>query len=689
MSVPIEMLVEVLGSLEFAEFVSFLDSVITPNLAYREKWEAAMAAMAQSLRIEMLNDREYSISSLRWVLDRGFTISNFSVPPFWDRTSPRSKHFNISSIFLWACIENDVQLVRACIDMQGENVNTPGPGGDGCTPLYWACQEGHIQTVDILLQNGAADSANTPDSYGRTPLSWACETGRVDIVNLLLQNGSADSVNIRGVNGHPPIYHATRCGSIEIVNLLLQNGATESINTAGYGPHGLTPLYWACEMGRLDLVNVLLSNGAADRVNMFDVTGRSPLYLASLGGHTDIVTALLAAGARDVVNRPDTLNYTPLYRAAENGHHNVVRILLNAGAGASVNISDNHGHTPLFWASKEGNIEMVLALLDAGAAASINIDTHDGQTPLHGACKDGNIDLVNILLIAGAAASVNIPGDFGRVPLYWATHSGDVEMVNLLLSAGAEDSIHTADWNNRTPFREAADGGHTELVNALLAADTGTANSGAPNIGVEKENGSVGAAPATGSILGIGGQALNRTEKSSGTQRTAGELRIQKEIAEFDGGSVAEPEFPNPIDLTNFNVIKFPNPNDFKNFNVIIRPEQGMWCGGNFVFNFVIAADYPHIPPRVTCKTKIYHPNINLEGAISLNILRDEWKPVMGIKQIISGLCFLFSERNAFVDPLNREAAALLRSNKTQFAQVVKRTLQGYSHEGESYEKMI
>ena len=193
-------------------------------------------------------------------------------------------------------------------------------------------------------------------------------------------------------------------------------------------------------------------------------------------------------------------------------------------------------------------------------------------------------------------------------------------------------------------------------------------------IGGEKENGSVGAAPATGSILGIGGQALNRTKKSSGTQRTAGELRIQKDITELDGGSVAEPEFPNPNDLTNF--------------NVIIRPEQGMWCGGKFVFNFVIAADYPHKAPKVTCKTKIYHPNINLEGAICLNILRDEWKPVMDINQIIYGLCFLFYEPNAD-DPLNREAAALLRSKKTQFAQVVKRTLQGYSHEGESYEKMI
>ena len=190
-----------------------------------------------------------------------------------------------------------------------------------------------------------------------------------------------------------------------------------------------------------------------------------------------------------------------------------------------------------------------------------------------------------------------------------------------------------------------------------------------------KDGGGPNAASAGGaSILGIGGQALARTKKSSGVQRTSGELRIQKDISDLDCGSVAEPEFPNPNDLTNF--------------NVIIRPEQGMWCGGKFTFNFVIAADYPHKAPKVTCKTKIFHPNIDLAGAICLNILRDEWKPVMDINQIIYGLCFLFYEPNPD-DPLNREAAALYRSNKNQFQQVVKKTLQGYSHDGEKYPKLL
>ena len=44
----------------------------------------------------------------------------------------------------------------------------------------------------------------------------------------------------------------------------------------------------------------------------------------------------------------------------------------------------------------------------------------------------------------------------------------------------------------------------------------------------------------TTSILGVGGKAVGGGRKRVGVQRTAGELRIQKDITELDGGSVAE-----------------------------------------------------------------------------------------------------------------------------------------------------
>ena len=123
------------------------------------------------------------------------------------------------------------------------------------------------------------------------------------------------------------------------------------------------------------------------------------------------------------------------------------------------------------------------------------------------------------------------------------------------------------------------------------------------------------------------------------------------DIAELDGGKVADVEFPNANDLTNF--------------HVSVTPDSGFWSGATYKFTFAIPALYPHEPPKVTCSTKIYHPNINLEGAVCLNILREEWKPVLDINAVIYGLIYLFYEPNPD-DPLNREAADLFRSDKSQ-----------------------
>jgi len=176
-------------------------------------------------------------------------------------------------------------------------------------------------------------------------------------------------------------------------------------------------------------------------------------------------------------------------------------------------------------------------------------------------------------------------------------------------------------------------------------------------------------------LLGIGGKS-SRTDgvKKSGKKKTPGEIRIQKDITDLDGGSVAQVDFPNPNDLTNF--------------SVIITPDSGFWTGARYPFTFAIPALYPHEPPKVTCDIKIFHPNIDLAGAVCLNILREDWKPVLDINAVIYGLIYLFYEPNPD-DPLNRDAADLIRNDRVQFGRVVKRTLQGYSHGGEAFPKLM
>ncbi|KAM2654172.1 hypothetical protein EV2_025713 [Malus domestica] len=98
--------------------------------------------------------------------------------------------------------------------------------------------------------------------------------------------------------------------------------------------------------------------------------------------------------------------------------------------------------------------------------------------------------------------------------------------------------------------------------------------------------------------------------------------------------------------------------------------------GGGFVFTFKVPAVYPHEPPKVKCKTKIYHPNIDLEGNTCLNIIREDWKPVLNINTVIYGLYHLFTEPN-HEDLLNQEAADLLRDNPKLFGLNVRKSIEG------------
>ncbi len=50
---------------------------------------------------------------------------------------------------------------------------------------------------------------------------------------------------------------------------------------------------------------------------------------------------------------------------------------------------------------------------------------------------------------------------------------------------------------------------------------------------------------------------------------------------------------------------------------------------------------------------QIYHPNLDLEGNVCLNILREDWKPVLNLNAVMVGLQYLFLEPNAD-DPLNK-----------------------------------
>ncbi|KAJ8464111.1 hypothetical protein OPV22_026663 [Ensete ventricosum] len=157
--------------------------------------------------------------------------------------------------------------------------------------------------------------------------------------------------------------------------------------------------------------------------------------------------------------------------------------------------------------------------------------------------------------------------------------------------------------------------------------------------------------------------AANSSGRAPVKKQSAGELRLHKDISE--------------LNLPKSTVISFPNgKDDLMNFEISIRPDEGYYQGGTFVFTFQVSPSYPHEPPKVKCKTKVYHPNIDLEGNVCLNILREDWKPVLNINTVIYGLILLFMQPND-EDPLNHDAAAVLRDNPRLFETNVRRAMAG------------
>ena len=97
-----------------------------------------------------------------------------------------------------------------------------------------------------------------------------------------------------------------------------------------------------------------------------------------------------------------------------------------------------------------------------------------------------------------------------------------------------------------------------------------------------------------------------------------------------------------------------------------LTKEETIWRGGKYEFALEISANYPNESPKVKCITQIYHPNIDMDGNVCLNILRGDWQPVMGINTVVMGPVFLYIEPNPN-DPLNHDAAALMRDNFKSF----------------------
>ena len=101
-----------------------------------------------------------------------------------------------TTLLIAACAYGNVESAKYLIAYDPSKVKFQVPV-NGYTALMAAAMVGHLEVVELLLQNGAV--VNVYSHYGITPLSAASRNGHIAIVETLLRNGAdKDAVDNRG-----------------------------------------------------------------------------------------------------------------------------------------------------------------------------------------------------------------------------------------------------------------------------------------------------------------------------------------------------------------------------------------------------------------------------------------------------------------------------------------------------------
>ncbi|XP_068141273.1 uncharacterized protein [Drosophila tropicalis] len=106
--------------------------------------------------------------------------------------------------------------------------------------------------------------------------------------------------------------------------------------------------------------------------------------------------------------------------------------------------------------------------------------------------------------------------------------------------------------------------------------------------------------------------------------------------------------------------------NMFHWLGTIIGPKGTPYENGHFRLDWNFPVDYPFSPPKVVFLTKIYHPNIDELGSICMNLLTEDWSPVLTTSKLLLSIMSLLSDPNPN-DPVDEYIANIFLTDRLTY----------------------
>ncbi|KAJ2720191.1 hypothetical protein GGI07_004756 [Coemansia sp. Benny D115] len=172
----------------------------------------------------------------------------------------------------------------------------------------------------------------------------------------------------------------------------------------------------------------------------------------------------------------------------------------------------------------------------------------------------------------------------------------------------------------------------------------------------------------TGSSVSKSSVSTSKPKKKSAASSSlsSSAKRIQKELAEISldppSNCSAGPKGDNLYEWV----------------STIVGPSDSPYSGGVFFLDIHFPQEYPFKPPKIIFRTRIYHCNINSQGQICLDILKDNWSPALTISKVLLSICSLLTDPNP-ADPLVHSIAQQLLNSRSEHDATAKEWTKRYA----------